>query len=216
MRNEEYREFENEHTVEDLEVIKFENKPCASYRVGFSVDKSYELIGKESISHFITSRLLRKNELWKHFFQVKNISNYLTLQGNAEDWMYGKFFFDLLMKKDNLLEELRESLEEMKKNGVVKSSTLLSVERSPLGSRLTPSMKVVYVMELSGVSVDLLRESRIKYKGKLKYGMRGLFPLYGVVVEEKDENPPEIIIKSGKKGIYLGFVMEASKTLIWC
>jgi len=197
------REISNEKNIQDLEEARFNNKPAKAYRIGFKVKEEYALVGKESLSHYIASRIIDKMDIVDKFHSVQNVSNSQILQGGIEDWMWGNFFFDLWLKSDEL-DKIEKFIDEHGED--FDSLRVFSVAEVEVGRRVATNTEVLYRVYYEGVGEHRAKILISSFDKKVKYGTRGLGTMYMVNTEEKDiDFPVGIMVKSAVGGIKMAF-----------
>lgn len=168
------------------------------------------MYGKESLAHYIASRVLTASEEWQKFYSVANVSNYPIMQGGTEDWMYGSFFFDLNMK-----EPLSDKAIQLLNSRVVGNKDLFETSEvfnitsvRDVQKRLNTRIDVVYETVVKGMGMEKARQLIQAFNGKVKFGSRGIGGAYVVTTEEKViDFVPEMYLASGDQGVRMSFVI---------
>lgn len=154
------RNFYNQHSVDDIVVSIFKNKPMSSYRVTYFVPKVNYMVGKGSISFMTVSNLLRnREEFLDQYHSTHNISVDPLTRGNARDWFWGKFFFDLHFKTNNPIKSPEILLNDWK--SYLRDCELISIVKNDIRSRIEGDILTLSIGEVLGVSV---REINERYK----------------------------------------------------
>jgi len=198
------RKIWNEHSLVDLQEAKFNNKIMSAYRVSFTVGEKYYLYSKEALAFKIAANIISYKDLYKKYHSVPFVSTGPMLRGNAEDWHWGNFFFDINMKDVDI--DFSGALESFE----MESCKVNSIVKIGQKKKHPPTAVTLYTADIKGVGVDTFQRAVKSWDKKLRMGVQGRFPLYGVVFEEfPQESLPEMYVRPIDGGIKLAVALPA-------
>lgn len=163
------RDLKNEKSVNDVMDVMMKNNKKEVYRVILNQKEGWDFYNRSVLSRYVTSLYLRNSDrLLREFYSIGDNSLKWISQNGQDGWAFGKWVFDLYMKKKGLEDEFKNNIENI--NNKLISTQIIDVVEGEMEVKQNQSL--LWIGEVSNISYQKMKDSLMRYDWRVEKAKR--------------------------------------------
>lgn len=192
------RSLSSESTIEDVFETLSLSKGKSAVRVVVTMKSGCELYSRDTLSHYITSQFLRRDDdLAEAFYQVsKNTCSWISNNGQL-GWVGGRWAYDIKWKEPISATRLVPYIEEI--NSVLETCRIDAVYDSDRKLEASIDDEVLYIGDVENTSMSRVKDKLSNFDWGVKVAVKGMGDLETEVRAMPELKDKCLFVQNGAK-----------------